>query len=223
MKGEGCVTDAEGKAETRAQLENPRDTKELAQPGERRGQLIPQSPRRDHPCQHLDLGLLAPCPVREHTSAVGRRPVCGLLLQQAQETNAGLQPWHRVTPWPPQRPPLAPTLLRTGRPCPERAESRLPPEEQRGGPEGPGAVSSQLSVAPGGSPFQGTFFHSISHSLTEQLLPGQVDSSSLHSVRTCSMTLGMSLPLCLPQQPCGVPIFTVQGGCELQETEQAVL
>lgn len=58
MKGEEYVTDTEGKVETGAQLE-AQGHQGTAQPGERQGQLIPQSPRRNQPCQHLDLGLLA--------------------------------------------------------------------------------------------------------------------------------------------------------------------
>lgn len=39
--------------------------------GDRPGQTLPHSPRRNQPCQHLGLGLLASGTVGEYISAVG--------------------------------------------------------------------------------------------------------------------------------------------------------
>lgn len=136
-----------------------------------------------------------------------RCPVCGPLLRQSQETNAQFLALVLSRPIAAPLPPRPPHSCTQGGPV-HRCLWILPPSRgaERRMRRARNCILRALS-----SPWEGLCFRKLflftNLSLTEQLLPGQADSS-LCSVRTCSVTLGLSLSLCLPQQPwgpCSVP------------------
>lgn len=128
--------------------------------------------------------------------------VCGLSLRQPQGSKA----WFLA---PGLSHPIAAPALTPDPHAPARREVCLqlpenPASIQRSREQdkrGPGLPPQSSQQQPQGSLVHETL-HSPNLSLTKQWPPGQVDSS-LHPVRTCSVTLGTSLSLCWPQQPQG--------------------